>query len=176
MTTTLDHTIVIAALMVTGAIACLFDLRTGRIPNWLTFGAAGLAFAAHLMVAGWSGLGSSLAGWLVGTLVFFPWFALGGMGAGDVKLLAALGAWLGPGGAFWAAVYASLAGGAFALAVTLARGYTRQAFSNLWTLLGYWRVVGPRPLPELTLQSGTGPRLAYAVPITTGALLTLWLR
>ena len=56
------------------------------------------------MAGGLPGLGLSLGGWLVGCALFLPWFLLRGMGAGDVKLLAALGAWLGPRDALWIAL------------------------------------------------------------------------
>jgi len=78
-------------------LACFTDLRTRRIPNVLTFSAAAGALLFHLATGGWSAAGSSLAGLFLGALLFFPMFALRGMGAGDVKLLAAIGAWLGPG-------------------------------------------------------------------------------
>ena len=98
------------------------------------------------------------------------------MGAGDVKLLAALGAWAGPGDAVWMALYAGIAGGVFAVVVALGRGYLREMLSNLWGLLMFWRVVGVQPHPELTLRTGRGPRLPYAFPITAGAVAMLWLR
>src|SRR5437660_8307386 len=100
----------VVVILVAG-IASVSDVRTRRIPNVLTFGAAAAAlvylFAAH----GWLGLAGAGEGWAVGVLLFFPFFALGGLGAGDVKLLGAMGAWLGPRAVFWVAVYASLAGG-----------------------------------------------------------------
>src|SRR3954471_18021179 len=77
-------------------LACISDLRTRRIPNVLTFSAAGGALLFHLVSGGWNAAGWSLAGYGAGLLLFFPLFALRGMGAGDVKLLAAVGAWLGP--------------------------------------------------------------------------------
>ena len=91
MTTRSDH-IFVGAL---AALACVSDLRTRRIPNALTFGAALRAgrFTCHRRR---DGRGRSLGGWLLGVVLFFPLFALRGLGAGDVKLLAALGAWLGP--------------------------------------------------------------------------------
>jgi prepilin peptidase CpaA len=119
---------------------------------------------------------TAAAGWLVGAAVFFIPFALGGLGAGDVKLMAALGAWLGPADALWLGVYTAIAGGAAALIVALAHGYMRQALSNVWLLLTHWRVNGIRALPQLTLAGSSTPRLAYAVPILCGLLVTLWLR
>jgi prepilin peptidase CpaA len=98
------------------------------------------------------------------------------MGAGDVKLLAAVGAWLGPSQVATAALATSIAGGVIALVVALAHGYLRTAWRNLWMLLTQWRVMGIRPVDELTLQGARGPRLAYAFPIAIGTLVTLWLK
>jgi len=157
-------------------IAVTWDLATRRIPNPLTFGAALAAFAVHGYVAGWTGAGLSLAGWAVGAAFFLPFFALGGMGAGDVKLLGAVGAWLGPAAAVWVALYSAIAGGVMALFVATFSGYLTQAFTNIWGLLLYWRIAGIRPAPELLLSSQRGPRLAYAVPVLAGLVVTLWWR
>src|SRR5688572_30840223 len=89
-------------------IAVIWDLSTRRIPNVLTFGAALAGFLLHAYAAGWSGLGLAVAGWAVGVAFFFPIFALGGMGAGDVKLLGALGAWLGPVAVIWVALFSGI--------------------------------------------------------------------
>ena len=156
--------------------AAITDVRSHRIPNALTFGAALIAVLVHGYADGWSGVGYGLAGWLLGAVVFFPFFALGGMGAGDVKLLAAIGAWLGPGAIIWVALYGSIAGAVMALAVGAWTGYLGKAFTNLWCLFMHWRIHGPQPMPELTVASTRGPRLAYAVPILAGLMVTLWLR
>jgi prepilin peptidase CpaA len=158
------------------ALACISDLRTRRIPNVLTLSAAAGALLFHLATGGWSGAGWSLAGLFVGALLFFPLFALRGMGAGDVKLLAAVGAWVGPGQVASIALATSIAGGIIAVAVALGHGYLRKALSNLYVLLMHWRVAGVRPLPDLTLQRASGPRLAYAFPIAIGTVVTLWLK
>jgi len=163
------------AALVVAAVACLTDLKAKRIPNVLSFGAAAGALGFHLADAGWSGAGWSLAGWLVGGAMFLPLFALRGLGGGDVKLMAALGAWLGPGLAVWVALWGALAGGPLALVVAYSRGYARQALTNLWALLTFWRVAGVRPHPGLTLDSASAPRLPYAVPIAAGLVVTLWL-
>ena len=166
----------VAALIVALA-ACVFDVKSRRIPNVLTFGAASGAMGFALAKGGLIALGWSAAGWAVGAALYLPFFALGGIGGGDVKLLAALGAWLGPGPAVWLALWSALAGGPMAVIVALTRGYTGQAFGNLWGLLTYWRVVGIRPHPGLTLESApaAAPRLPYALPIAVGLMVTLWL-
>lgn len=158
-----------------GLAACVTDLRSRRIPNVLTFGGALAGVLANAVTGGADGAGAALAGWLVGIAVFFVPFALGGMGAGDVKLVAALGAWLGPIDTLWLALYAGIAGGALAIAVAVAHGYLQQAFANIWRLLTYWRLVGVRPLDDLTLTRSRAPRLAYAVPIFVGAVVTVCL-
>jgi len=157
-------------------LACISDLRTRRIPNALTFSAVGAALAFHGVTGALTTVGWSLAGCFAGALLFFPMFALRGMGAGDVKLLAAVGAWLGPSQVMLAALATSVAGGVIALAVAFAHGYLKTALRNLWMLLTHWRVMGIRPLESVTLQGARGPRLAYAVPIAFGTLVTLWLK
>ena len=62
------------------------------------------------------------------------------------------------------------------ISVALYHGYLLQALRNVWYLLCYWRTMGPRPVPTLTLADAKGPRVAYAVPIVTGMLAALWLR
>jgi prepilin peptidase CpaA len=164
------------AIILTGSVATASDLATRRVPNALTFGTAGAALLYAATTQGLPGLGMAVAGWAVGCALFLPWFLLGGMGAGDVKLLAGFGAWLGPGTAVWAALYAGVVGGPLALLVAGANGYLKQSFTNLWCLLTFWRVAGIQPLPTLTLRTAQSPRLPYALPIAVGAGLALWLR
>jgi prepilin peptidase CpaA len=158
------------------SLACVSDLRTRRIPNVLTFSATAAALLFHLATGGFSAAGWSLAGWSLGVLLFFPMFALRGMGAGDVKLLAAVGAWLGPSQVAIAALATSIAGGVIGIAVAFGHGYLKTAARNLWMLLAHWRVTGVRPLHQVTLEGTRGPRLAYAFPIAIGTVITLWLK
>lgn len=165
----------IAALAISVA-ACVTDLRSRRIPNVLTFGAALLGFLYHLTTGGVGALGGSALGWLAGALVFIVPFAIGGLGGGDVKLLAALGAWIGPVDALWLALYTGVAGGVMSLVVAVANGYLRSALQNVRLLLCHWRVAGLTALPAITLDGSSAPKLAYAVPIFVGMVTTLWLR
>jgi prepilin peptidase CpaA len=164
----------VVGVIALGLIGSGWDLSTRRVPNRLTFGAAAFAFAYSAVYGGGSGLLSSVLGCLTGLALFFPFFALGGMGAGDVKFLAAFGAFLGPVGAFWAAIWGAMIGGGLAIMVALSRGYLKQAIQNVSLLIGVWRTVGVGPIDGFTLSDGSGPRLAYAVPIALGALVALW--
>ena len=165
-----------AGAIAVGVVAAAWDLKSRRIPNVLTFGSAVLAILVHAYLSGISGVGWAVAGWFVGAAFFLPIFALGGMGAGDVKLLAALGAWLGPGPVAWVALFSLIAGGVLGLIVAVAYGYLTQAFANIQWMFQYWRSEGAKPVPDVTLATHSGPRLAYAVPIFAGLMVMLWLK
>jgi prepilin peptidase CpaA len=109
-----------ALLLATGA--AVLDARSGRIPNAITVGGALAGAVAHATWSGGEGAAFSGLGALAGLLVFFPLFALGGLGGGDVKLMAALGAWVGWRSILGAALYTAVAGGVMAVAVALWRG------------------------------------------------------
>jgi prepilin peptidase CpaA len=165
----------LGAFAITGA-ACWFDVRTRRIPNSLTFPAAALGLIVASVVHSGHGTVSSAAGLLLGLALFFPIFVLKGLGAGDVKLMGALGAWLGTSVIFGVAFYTALAGGVFATVLIVRHRYGSQAIRNLWVLLMHWRVFGIKPLDSLTLETSAGPKLPYALPIAAGLTLAflLW--
>lgn len=165
-----------AGALVVAAGAAITDVRAARIPNLLTLSGLLAGIAAHASWPEGAGVASSAIGALTGLAVFFPFFALGGMGGGDVKLMAAIGAWIGWRDVVSTALYAAVAGGVLAIAVSLAKGYLATAIGNLGRLVRYWRAVGLRPEPSLTLDHGRGPRLPYAVPIVVGLVVAVWLR
>jgi prepilin peptidase CpaA len=169
------------AVFVTGVSAAIWDLRTRRLPNALTFGSAAVAIAFRVVEAGsvrdgYMAGAWSAAGWLVGLLLFFPIYALRGLGAGDVKLLAAFGAWLGPVAVCWVALYGAIAGGILAVPLVIARRAARHTAGNIWGLLAFWRAAGLRPHPSLNLDVPGTLRMPYALPIAIGAVLTVWWR
>ena len=167
----------VSAVAVAGLVlaASVSDLRSRSVPNALTLWAAAVAVVMHGLLNGWSGALLAASGWTVGLALFFPLFALGGMGAGDVKLLAAIGAWLGPAGAVWTGLYGAIAGGIMALVVALARGYLGTAIRNVGAILRLWSLVGIQPIEGLTLTNEASVRLPYALPLAVGALATLWM-
>ncbi len=157
-----------------GIAACITDLRSRKVPNWLTASAVAAGFIGHMIAPGGQGATAAALGMAVGLAVFFPFFALGGMGGGDVKLMAALGTLVGWNSVVWTALYGAAAGGVLGLAVALAHGYLRQALSNVGGLFLLWSTQGVRPVPELTLEHGRGPRLPYSIPIFVGLVAALW--
>lgn len=165
-----------AGALVVATGAALIDVKAARIPNALTMPGVLLGLVAHGVWSGGLGWTSALAGAAVGLAVFFPFFALGGLGGGDVKLMAALGAWIGWRDVVSTALYAAVAGGVLALVVAAAHGYLATAGGNLRRLVGWFRVSGFRPEPSLTLDRARGPRLPYALPIAVGLVVTLWLQ
>ena len=157
-------------------VACLYDVSTSRIPNKLTFTTAALAILFHVFAPAGAGLSHSILGLLVGLALFFPMFALGAMGAGDVKLMAAVGAWVGAMSIIYVALYGSIAGGILGVIVAIRRQYLKQALRNVRALLTYWWVEGVKPFPPLTLESTNTLRLPYALAIAAGLAVTLWQR
>lgn len=159
-----------------GLVACGFDLHSRRIPNALTFGGAAAALVASFYEHGLAGAASSATGWTVAAALWLPWYALGGMGAGDVKLIAAVGAWLGPTDVIHAGLYAAISGAVFAVALAILRGCLQRTLSNIRLLVTHWAVTGFTPHAQLTLATTNRPRLAYAVPILAGTAIAIWLR
>ena len=136
----------------------------------LTFSSAACALLFHLITGGWSAAGWSVVGCV----------ARRGVVLSDVRACAAwapatsscsppLGAWLGPRtDRHGRDRYEHRRRRPRRSVVALGHGYLRTALSNLWMMLMHWRVMGVRPLPAVTLQDATGPRLAYAMPIAMG--------
>jgi prepilin peptidase CpaA len=141
------------------SLAAIVDLRYRRIPNWLTASLVLTGLVLNVWQFGWSGGGLALAGAGLGLAILLPFYAVRAIGAGDVKLLAGLGALLGPQVLVSVAVYAALAGGVIS-AVMLARS------GRLWCVLSEVFVEHRPP----TRGGATAP---YAVAIAGGMYLSL---
>ena len=111
------------ALITVLALGAICDLRSRRIPNALTFGGALAGFVANLVVGHLPGALQSASGWGLGVLVLIIPFALRWLGAGDVKFLAAAGAWGGPVYALNTLFFGAIVGGVVAVAIVAAQGY-----------------------------------------------------
>ncbi|QYF95035.1 prepilin peptidase [Massilia sp. PAMC28688] len=158
--------------------ASAFDLHHRKIPNRLL--ALGLlaALTVHLCSGNPSHvLTVYLAGFGVGLLMFLPLYLLGGMAAGDVKLMATVGAFLGPSLAFQSSLATYCAGGLLALAIVLCRRRGRAALANVGAILHpmLLRLHGAR-LPREHAPAASVGGMPYAVAITLGTCAVLWLR
>jgi prepilin peptidase CpaA len=168
------------------ALAAYFDLSQRRIPNFLTFPVILWGLISYITSGGFHGLLFSLSGLTVGIAVFLIPFALGGMGAGDVKLMGAIGALAGVGFVTTAAIYAALWGGVLAVVYLVANkrllGTLKKVFGfvlrPILTLLAM-RLRNPALLQltdSFTLPAGTEEKpvyIPYGVAISLGALLAL---
>lgn len=148
-------------------VAVIFDIRERRVPNWLTlpFMAAGLAY--HLVANGFPGLFYSVLGLILGIALLILIYAAGGMGAGDVKLMGALGSILGPTHILYAFVYSATVGGIYSAIVLYRHSLLRSSLERCvsapvdFLRTGCW-LWSPSP------ASGKIPRLCYAVAISLG--------
>lgn len=170
-------------------LACLlglalgYDLAARRIPNWLVLAGlmAGVGyslFASSAMGNGAPSLGApgvvkSLLGALTGIAIMLPLYLLRAMGAGDAKLMAAVGAFLGPMQVAGAALLTFVAGGILSLLAALWSGSLARALGNL-RLMGTVALSGRAAGISLRDVATTG-RLPYAIAITSGTGLQLWL-
>lgn len=166
------------ALIAVLLLACAFDLARRRIPNRLL--AIGLlsALVLHLAAGNPAALLSTyLAGFAVGLLMLLPLYLMGGMAAGDVKLMATVGAFVGPSLAFHCSLATYCAGGLLALGMVLAQRRGRTAFINVGLLLQplLMRLNSVQPDQDLPPVPSVGG-MPYAVAITAGTLTVLWFR
>ena len=158
---------------VCAAVACVFDMRNRRIPNRLTGPVLLLGLAAHTFFSGWRGLADAMGSALLGGVVFLLFHLAGGMGAGDVKLMAATASVVGLSPLGTLLISTGLAGGLLALAASVARGVLRQTMANTFALTAHHRLNGLSPHPELNLRNPNTIRLPYAVPVAVGCLCVL---
>ncbi len=149
------------------------DLRTYRIPNYLTFGTAVAGLLFQVFCYGLSGLGSGLLGLLVGFFLLFPVYALGGLGAGDVKALAGLGAWLGPWLTFMLFCYMAVAGGLMALAVLIYKGLLWTKLRQGWQYLLSWILFRPTGVSP-GAPKGEVQGIPYGVAMALGMAALFW--
>ena len=155
------------------ACACITDLRSRRIPNRLVLSGLVLGLSINLAFGGVRAFGWSLLGGLAGLALFLPFFALGGMGAGDVKLLACLGAILGPGDLMLVALVGALLGGVMALTVATVQGRLGGTLKNCASLIAFWMAAGLKPSPAHQLDNPETLKIPYAVPVAAGTLVVL---
>jgi prepilin peptidase CpaA len=140
-------------------VAAFTDLRARRIPNWLTFTTLAVGLGVHAATDGLSGCTWALSGVGLGLALLLPFYLLRAMGAGDVKLLGALGALVGPQSLLSIAVYGALVGGVMSVAALIGRRRLLLTLSEL--------------LVQRTLPTRSGATAPYGLAIASGVYLWL---
>ena len=158
----------IAALACAGAGA-VCDARWRRIPNWITCPGFVAGLLLHLALGGWRSMLSAVLGGLLAGSLFLLFYLAGGMGAGDVKLMAAVCCLAGLANVAQILVGAALAGGLAALLVAVYRRRTRATFANVGRLPAHLGSAGLCPHPEVNVHNSRGLRLPYGLAIAAGA-------
>jgi prepilin peptidase CpaA len=154
-------------------LAAVIDGWKLKVPNWITFPLVIGGWVYSGVLFGWSGLGWSLAGTAVGLGLLLPAYAIGGMGAGDVKLLAGVGAWVWGTVTFYAFCLSAIIGGVIALAMVIYSRTWRQHQRQFWSILTEIMVVrSPDQLAALSAgRKSSMMLLPYGIPIAIGTII-----
>jgi prepilin peptidase CpaA len=166
-----SHQVVWIVSLVLAEAAVIDGLKL-RVPNWLTFHLilGGLLFSAWSH--GLEGFVWSLEGAALGLVLLLPLYAIGGMGAGDVKLLAGVGAWVGPVATLWAFITSAVVGGAMAVGMVAWSGdYVRHWVQ--FQAIGH-EILSVRNPAKLAASAAarkpTMMLLPYGIPLAVGSI------
>jgi prepilin peptidase CpaA len=153
-----------------------FDLKYRRVPNWLVLAGLVLGMGLNTALFGLPGLWLALKGMGLGLLIYFPLYALRAMGAGDAKLMAAVGSIVGPANWFVIFLITGILGGVVAIVTLVSRSRLQKSLGNVKLVLtSLAHGTAPyKATPELDVRSGHGVRLPHAAVIAMGALIFLW--
>lgn len=157
---------------VTLIVAAVIDGYQLKVPNWLTFPMIISGWIYCGVVGGWAGLGMSLLGTVVGLALLLPLYAVGGMGAGDVKLLAGVGAWVGASVTFYAFCLSAIVGGVLALLMVAYRRTWKKHQQNVAMILNELVTIrDPSQIAELAAaRKSSMLLLPYGIPIAIGTI------
>ncbi len=154
------------------AIATVEDIRSRRIPNWLVLPFLAAGVVVNTACHGAKGLGQSMGGMALALAVTGILCWLRGMGMGDLKLCAAVGAWIGSGQLVVALAATGIAGGVLALIWAAWRGSVNESLEGSGDLiLGFWKR-GLRPHPNLVLDNPHARTMPYAPAIAIGTIFS----
>ena len=161
-----------ALLIVLVLVASVYDARYRRIPNWLVLAGALAGFCCSAVFSGWHGVLGSLMGFLTGFVLYLPLYAVRARGAGDVKLLAAMGAIVGLATCFQIALYSALIGGLFALVVAIRKKRLGQTVFNV-SIIAHELLRRRMPFhaePQLDVRHPDSVRIPHALVLASGTL------
>ena len=169
----LDRIFLLTALA-SAVLGAAWDVHSRRIPNWLTGSSVLLGLAMHLSLQGWLALATAVLAGAIGGGVFLLFYLGGGMGAGDVKLMAAVSVLAGLGHVGEALLATTLLGGVLAVGWAFFHGQLKILLLNVVRLIIHHGKSGLTPHPELNLTNPLTLRLPYGVAIAAGAAVLSW--
>lgn len=157
---------------VTLVVAAVIDGWKLKVPNLITFPMIASGWIYSGVVYGWEGLGYSLIGTAVGLALLLPAYAIGGMGAGDVKLLAGVGAWVWGTVTFYAFCLSAVFGGLIAVAMVLHRkGWRKHRAQFEVILTEILTIRDPNQLAAIAAERKSSMLLLpYGIPIAIGTI------
>lgn len=171
----------VAVVLVASLVAAVTDIWKFKVHNYLTLPLLLSGLVYHAAVDGAIGLVMSVFGVIFGFSILIVFFLMGGMGAGDVKLMAAIGAWLGLPLTFYVFLVSALAAGAYAIVLILTYGSLRETWVNLqiiWLrLTAAFRHVAAEDSVEAELSRDNRRRrvIPFAAMVAVGIVgLLLW--
>jgi prepilin peptidase CpaA len=147
------------------------DFRTRKIPNWLTLPALVLGIVVHTVAAGWSGAAASLEGAGLALAVLLPGVLLRGLGAGDWKLMAAIGALVGPLMFLFVLVGSLLVSGLMAIVAILRTQRVGETLRNMWVLVRGFFSFGLRKNPTISLDNPALLKVPFGVAVAISTLV-----
>jgi prepilin peptidase CpaA len=160
-----------SATLACAAVAMLSDVRDCKIPNRLTGPALLFGLLLHFCLGGARGLGAAALATVIAGGIFLVFYIAGGMGAGDVKLMAALSSLSATADVRNLLIATMILGAFFALALAVWRGALRQTLRNMLVLLAHHGRHGMAPHPRLNVRNDKTLRLPYAIPMGVAATL-----
>lgn len=153
-------------------VAAAIDGWKLKVPNWLTFPLILAGWLYATVSGGWDGLSQSLWGTAVGLGLLLPAYMVGGMGAGDVKLLAGVGAWVGATTTFYAFCASAIVGGLLAVAMVLYRRSWQKHYGNFLMIASEFLTVRePAKLAAIAADRKSAMLLLpYGIPLAIGSI------
>jgi len=163
-----NEIILFSLLTIVLVIAAVNDIRFHKIPNWLTYPSIIIGIFYNTINTGFNGLLFSIGGLGVGIGVMILFYLMAGTGAGDVKLMGAVGGFLGPKGAFIAFLSTSIVGGIYAVVLLVLHGYLNR----------YWAILKTFTLTKQFIYNPPSngeekPKLYYGVAIALGTIISV---
>ena len=160
----------VTVVLILAAVIDGFELK---VPNWVTFPFIISGWIYSGVAFGWEGIAWSLAGTVFGLLLLLPAYAIGGMGAGDVKLLAGVGAWVYGTHTLYAFALSAIVGAVLAVAMVLMRKAWKKHSDQFWMILNEITVIrNPEQLAQIAAKRKSSMLLLpYGIPIAIGTIV-----